>query len=53
VVGVDCFLTGVESFYPDGCMANTVVTVMLSLLCREHGVPVIAPTESLRLGEEH
>ncbi len=48
MAGVDCFLTGVESFYPDGSMANTVGTVMLSLLCREHGVPVIAPTESLK-----
>ncbi len=46
--GVDCFLTGVESFYPDGSLANTVGTLMLTLLCREHEVPVIAPAESLK-----
>lgn len=45
---VDAFITGVESFYPDGSLANTVGTVMLGLLCRETGVEVIAPAETLK-----
>lgn len=48
VKGADAFITGVESFYSDGSLANTVGTVMLALLCREHGIPVIAPTECLK-----
>jgi ribose 1,5-bisphosphate isomerase len=46
--GVDAFVTGVESFYADGSMANTVGTVMLGLLCRENNVSVIAPAECLK-----
>ncbi|MFJ2030512.1 hypothetical protein [Streptosporangium sp. NPDC087985] len=46
--GVDAFVTGVESFYADGSMANTVGTVMLGLLCRENDVSVIAPAECLK-----
>ncbi|MFG2043036.1 hypothetical protein [Dactylosporangium sp. NPDC048998] len=45
---VDGFITGVESFYADGSLTNTVGTRMLSLLCREAGVPVIAPAETLK-----
>lgn len=48
IEGVDTFITGVESFYADGSLANTVGTRMLSLLCRETGVPVVAPTELLK-----
>jgi ribose 1,5-bisphosphate isomerase len=46
--GIDGFITGVESFYADGSLANTVGTRMLGLLCREAGVPVIAPAEALK-----
>lgn len=46
--GVDAFVTGVESFYSDGSLANTVGTRMLALLCGEAGVQVIAPTELLK-----
>lgn len=53
VIGeVDAFITGVESFYPDGSLTNTVGTVMLSLLCRETGVRVIAPAETLKCDTE-
>jgi ribose 1,5-bisphosphate isomerase len=45
---VDCFLTGVESFYSDGSLANTVGTRMLALLCNDAGVPVVAPAETLK-----
>lgn len=45
---VDFFLTGVESFYLDGSLANTVGTTMLGLLCRETQVPVVAPAETLK-----
>lgn len=45
---VDVFVTGVESFYLDGSLANTVGTTMLALLCREAKVPVVAPAETLK-----
>ncbi len=45
---LDAFLTGVESFYGDGSLSNTVGTRMLGLLCREEGVSVIAPAETLK-----
>lgn len=48
---VDGFITGVESFYADGSLANTVGTVMLSLLCRDRGVPTIAPAETLKCAD--
>lgn len=49
---IDAFITGVESFYLDGSLANTVGTAMLALLCREMGVPVIAPAETLKCDAE-
>lgn len=48
VESIDTFIAGVESFYADGSLANTVGTHMLSLLCRENGVPVVAPAELLK-----
>lgn len=48
IAEVDGFITGVESFYADGSLANTVGSQMLSLLCREWNVPVIAPAETLK-----
>lgn len=45
---VDGYVTGVESFYADGSLANTVGTRMLALLCQEVGVPVVAPAEALK-----
>lgn len=53
VDGVDAFVTGVESFYADGSLANTVGTRMLGLLCRDVGVPVIAPAELLKYDRQH
>lgn len=50
---VDCFLTGVECFYGDGSLANTVGTLMLSLLCHDADVPVIAPAETLKCDLQH
>lgn len=47
---LDAFLTGVETFYPDGSMANTVGTLMLGLLCRDRGKPVFGPAELLKYG---
>lgn len=49
VPDVDVFLTGVETFYPDGSLANTVGTLAIALLCREFGTEVLAPTECLKL----
>jgi len=49
VIGeVDAFVTGVESFYLDGSLSNTVGTLSLGLLCRHAGVPVVAPAELLK-----
>jgi len=49
VIGeVDAFVTGVESFYRDGSMTNTVGTLALGLLCRYAAVPVVAPAELLK-----
>lgn len=45
---IDTFLTGVESFYADGSLANTVGTHPLALLCADARVPVLAPTELLK-----
>lgn len=54
VIGsVDAFVTGVESFYADGSLANTVGTLMLSLLSREYSVKVVAPAESLKYDPRH
>lgn len=50
--GVDAYLTGVETFYGDGSLANTVGTTMLGLLCTQTGVPVIAPAETLKLDRQ-
>lgn len=49
---VDAYVTGVESFYLDGSLSNTVGTLMLALLCREKGVPVVAPAETLKCDRE-
>ncbi|MFE4952411.1 hypothetical protein ACFQ9V_20080 [Leifsonia sp. NPDC056665] len=49
VAEVDVFVTGVEAFFVDGSMANTVGTYAIGLLCREAGVPVLAPAELLKL----
>jgi len=46
--GVDTFISGVESFYADGSLANTADTLMLSLLSWEHAVQVVAPAEPLK-----
>lgn len=46
---IDAFITGVETFYGDGSLANTVGTLSLALLCRHFGVHVIAPAECLKL----
>jgi translation initiation factor eIF-2B subunit delta len=45
---VDAFVTGVESFYRDGSMTNTVGSLALGLLCRYAAVPVVAPAELLK-----
>lgn len=45
---VDAFVTGVESFYRDGSLANTVGSLPIALLCRHAGVPVVAPAELLK-----
>ena len=50
--GVDAFVVGVECFYPDGSLANTVGSLSLGLLCRNAEVPVIAPTELLKCDPE-
>lgn len=44
----DAFVTGVEGFFADGSLANTVGTLPIALLCREFGVQVIAPSELLK-----
>lgn len=45
---IDTYLTGVESFYADGSLANTVGSHPLALLCADADVPVLAPTELLK-----
>jgi translation initiation factor 2B subunit (eIF-2B alpha/beta/delta family) len=45
----DLFLTGVETLFGDGDLANTVGTYPISLLAREHGVPVYGATECLKI----
>lgn len=45
----DAFVTGVEGFFADGSFANTVGTLPIAFLCREFGVPVVAPAELLKL----
>lgn len=45
---VDAFVTGVEGFYADGSLANTVGTLAIALLCREVGATVLAPAELLK-----
>lgn len=53
VIGeVDHYVTGVESYYADGSLANTVGTFMLALLCRDTGVSVLAPTETFKYDRE-
>lgn len=46
--GISSFVTGVETFYGDGSMANTVGTLPLALVSRESGANVIAPAEALK-----
>jgi translation initiation factor 2B subunit (eIF-2B alpha/beta/delta family) len=46
---VDVFLTGVEAFYGDGSLANTVGTRAICLMCREFRKEVVAPAECLKL----
>jgi translation initiation factor 2B subunit (eIF-2B alpha/beta/delta family) len=45
----DLFLTGVETLFQSGDLANTVGTYPISLLAREHGVPVYGATECLKI----
>ena len=45
----DVFLTGVETLFGDGDLANTVGTYPISLLARERGVPVYGATECLKI----
>jgi translation initiation factor 2B subunit (eIF-2B alpha/beta/delta family) len=45
----DLFLTGVETLFRSGDLANTVGTYPISLLAREHGVPVYGATECLKI----
>jgi methylthioribose-1-phosphate isomerase len=45
----DLFLTGVETLFGNGDLANTVGTYPISLLAREHGVPVYGATECLKI----
>ena len=45
----DLFLTGVETLFGDGDLANTVGTYPISLLAREQGVPVYGATECLKI----
>jgi translation initiation factor 2B subunit (eIF-2B alpha/beta/delta family) len=45
----DLFLTGVETLFGDGDLANTVGTYPISLLAREHGLPVYGATECLKI----
>lgn len=52
IAEVDHYVTGVESYYADGSLANTVGTFMLALLCRESGVPVLATTETFKYDQE-
>lgn len=46
---IDAFVTGVETFYGDGSLANTVGTLSLALLCRHFDAHVIAPAECMKL----
>src|SRR5579864_2008994 len=43
------FLTGVETLFRSGDLANTVGTYPISLVAREHGVPVYGVTECLKI----
>lgn len=49
ITRADVFLTGVETLFRDGDLANTVGTYPISLLAREHGVPVYGVTECLKI----
>jgi translation initiation factor 2B subunit (eIF-2B alpha/beta/delta family) len=49
VTRTDVFLTGVETLFRNGDLANTVGTYPISLLAREHGVPVYGVTERLKI----
>jgi translation initiation factor 2B subunit (eIF-2B alpha/beta/delta family) len=46
---VDVVLTGVETAYLDGALANTVGTYAVALLAREASVPLYAVTECLKI----
>jgi translation initiation factor 2B subunit (eIF-2B alpha/beta/delta family) len=46
---VDLVLTGVETAYLDGALANTVGTYAVALLAREASVPVYAATECIKI----
>ena len=45
----DVFLSGVETLFRDGDLANTIGTYPISLLAREHAVPVYGVTECLKI----
>jgi len=49
VARTDIFLTGVETLFRDCDLANTVGTYPISLLAREHRVPVYGVTECLKI----
>jgi len=49
VVRADMFMTGVETLFRNGDLANTVGTYPISLLAREHGLPVYGVTECLKI----
>jgi translation initiation factor 2B subunit (eIF-2B alpha/beta/delta family) len=49
VARTDVFFTGVETLFRSGDIANTVGTYPISLLAREHGVPVYGVTECLKI----
>lgn len=46
---LDAFITGVEAFYADGSLTNTIGTLPLALVSLDAGAIVIAPAESLKL----
>lgn len=49
--GVSAAIIGVESFYPDGTVFNTVGSDILGILCREAHVPLYAVTPMNKLDE--
>ena len=49
LVDVELVLTGVETAYLDGALANTLGTYAIALLAREASVPVYGVTECLKI----